>query len=67
MRKDTQLKQQALMLKAAFEEGLRAGLDVDNTDDIAYLWEESTAKTMHDQLLAQAKGNLNVQTNVGNG
>ena len=46
MRKDTQLKQQAPMLKAAFEEGY----------SVMKEWHGSTAKQLHDQLLAEAKG-----------
>ena len=57
MRNDTKLKQQALMLKAAFEEGYSAMKE----------WHNSTAKQMHDQLLMEAKGDINVKANVGNG
>ena len=72
MRNDTKLKQQALMLKAAFEEGWSFAsnssdpqIPLDEQEE--YNWQNSTAKQMHDQLLAEAKGNLNVKANVGNG
>ena len=57
MRKDTQLKQQALMLKAAFEEGYERMKD----------WHDSTAKQMYDQLLMEAQGGTNVKTHMGRG
>ena len=52
MRKETQLKQQALMLKAAFEEGYERMKD----------WHDSTAKQMHDQLLMEAKSGLTTKS-----
>jgi hypothetical protein len=51
MVESTKLKQQALMLKAAFEERYSAMKE----------WHDSTAKQMHDQLLMETQGNLNTK------
>ncbi len=67
MRNDTKLKQQALMLKAAFEEGYQYGIYGLGRLSKAEGWDDSTAKQMHDQLLMEAKGDINVKANVGNG
>ena len=70
MRKETELKQQAMLIKAAFEEGWREAHNRDECQHPELMWDDwhnSTAKVIYDQLLMQAKGNVNVQTNVGNG
>ena len=67
MQKSTQLKQQALMLKAAYEEGFKDANTNWQQEWMDEDWSRSTAKQMHDQLLAQAKGDINVKTNVGHG
>jgi hypothetical protein len=65
MNKSTELKQQAIMLKAAYEEGWkeckgwRTELRPD-AGDMAIDWCNSTAKQMHDQLLMEAQGGTNV-------
>lgn len=66
MKESTKLKQQALMLKAAFEEGFKAAGAYARPDKALPPWEESTAKVMHDQLLLEANGGLDVKTNLGN-
>ena len=70
MRKDTQLKQQALMLKAAFEEGVRAldgvrphtGGSLLQEITITSLWNNSTTKQMHDQLLMEVQSGLTTKS-----
>tara|TARA_Y100001001_G_scaffold163782_1_gene193808 strand:+ start:6970 stop:7170 length:201 start_codon:yes stop_codon:yes gene_type:complete len=65
MQKSTQLKQQALMLKAAFEEGWHERERLSSTTyldgSLQRCWNNSTAKQLHDQLLMEAKGNTNVR------
>ena len=62
MREDTQLKQQALMLKAAFEEGYQYGSYGLGRLSKAEGWDESSAKKMRDQLLMEAQGGLTTKT-----
>lgn len=67
MRNDIQLKQQAQMLKAAWEEGWKNAdqVSVDGLDffyPMEQQWLESTAKQMYDQLLMEAQGGLNAKT-----
>ena len=66
MKQETQLKQQALMLKAAYEEGRQHGTNICHPDNLSPeddCWENSTAKVMHDQLLMEAQGGINVKGN----
>ena len=67
MKQETQLKQQALMLKAAYVEGFQDANTNWQQEWMDEDWSRSAAKVMHDQLLAQATGDINVKTNVGHG
>lgn len=68
MKTETRLKQQALMLKAAFEEGWKEGSEWHSDEDFTQTpeqrlkldWDASTAKQMHDQLLMEARGGTTV-------
>lgn len=71
MKESTQLKQQAQMLKAAFEEGWRErgtwGLETEDDrvkpekERLGIDWNNSETKQMHDQLLMEAQGGVNVE------
>jgi len=44
-------KEIAEHIKDAWEEGICDGLDIDDVSVVDYLWEDSIAKKMYDQLI----------------